>query len=129
MTDETLLYVGFCSCCGTGPMGIRICHTCRAPLVMCDECDAVWLSPEPGTEPLYPEQPQLPCPHCGHSLRDGSHWGTRQELTELGWVAYVRGEGAPLKTGSGFDESPAPPGHEADAPEPSEGDSAADSAG
>ena len=104
-------------------------HVC-APLVMCDECDAVWLTPEPGAEPLYLEQPQLPCPHCDQSLRDGSHWGTRQELTELGWAEYLRGEGTSLAAGSGPDESASRPGgmgRSEDASEGAEGDSASES--
>ena len=96
---ESMFFVGFCSSCGTGPLGIRICGACQRPVVLCDECDAIWLEPTVSGAPRFFEQPELPCPDCGGSLlSQTSHWATRAELAGSDWWPHVVGEGAPFES-------------------------------
>lgn len=91
-----LSHVGFCSVCGTGPVGIRLCAAGHA-VMLCDECDAVWQEPELTSSPRFPAQPDLPCPVCGGSLRDPpAHWASADEIRALGLESVVKGNGAAL---------------------------------
>ena len=90
-------YVGFCPVCGTGPLGIRICGGQGDAVILCDECDAVWLEPQCGELPFFPEQPDLPCPLCAGTLRhEPAHWASHEEVDRLGWQHAVIGEGEAL---------------------------------
>ena len=60
---------------------------------MCDECDAVWLDHELRDGPYFPQQPELPCPGEGSSLRTSSaHWANQVEAAAAGWGNAVLGE-------------------------------------
>jgi hypothetical protein len=39
-------YVGSCPCCGQGLLGIRICCEQGMGLVVCEECEAIWVHPD-----------------------------------------------------------------------------------
>lgn len=97
MTEDTLYYVGFCSRCGTGPLGIRICGGCQRPWIVCDECDAVWAEPTCKGEALTLEEPDMPCPQCQTSLQQQpSCWATAEDLARIGWHRDVVGQGTPF---------------------------------
>ncbi|MDG2381458.1 MAG: hypothetical protein P8N76_07280 [Pirellulaceae bacterium] len=107
MTKEILYYVGFCSRCGTGPLGIRICGGCQRPWIVCDECDAVWAAPDCRGEPMTLSDLQLPCPDCQASLRHlPSRWAKAEDLARIGWKGDVVGKGESLtgnSSGAGLD--------------------------
>ena len=85
-------YVGFCSVCEEGSLGIRVCASGDHSVVLCDECDALWTSPDLKSKPQFPEQPKLPCPECGSSLVEPpSHWATKKEVKAAGWSDTVKG--------------------------------------
>ncbi len=85
--------VGICPVCKEGALGVRICGQCSAPAIICDECDALWQSPEQITsgEPAnYAEQPELPCPQCSASLaEEPSHWADQKEIRAAGWSESI----------------------------------------
>lgn len=79
-----MLTIGTCRLCGTGPLGLRRCGTCRRVVVLCDECDAAWPTADTATKPTYATEEDMPCPCCGASLlRGGSHWATANEAADL----------------------------------------------
>jgi hypothetical protein len=81
----TLLLIGECTCCGTPNVGIRLSASGRV-LAMCDECDAIWMDKALTDGPHFPQQPDLPCPGDGASLRNPpAHWATRLEAISAGW--------------------------------------------
>lgn len=53
-----------CPECGQGLLVRRRCATCWETVELCDECEAMWIDDGDPT-PIYPEQPDLPCPFCG----------------------------------------------------------------
>lgn len=125
MTESTPLSspnydVGPCPICGQGLRGVRIC--CGQPIVVCDECDAVWSSPSLSDRVATTSDPR--CESCGQSLwGDQARWATREEIEAAGWWSQVRqstaGEGTPFTasdegTAGGTarsSDSPETPGH------------------
>lgn len=88
-----MLYVGFCTFCGGGCVGIRVAASGRCIVGMCDECDAVWTNSDLEKGPFFPAQPDLPCPGDGTSLRNpSSHWASREEAVAAGWGHAILGE-------------------------------------
>lgn len=91
--SQPVYHVGICSICQQGALGIRICGGCEAAVVLCDECDALWLKPDCAEPPIFPEQPDAPCPNCAASLYQApSHWADQVEIEQHGWTDFVRGE-------------------------------------
>lgn len=55
-------------------------------LVVCDECEAIWLSPDTETDHIYPDPENARCPICHDALwGQSSHWASMSEISELGW--------------------------------------------
>jgi hypothetical protein len=91
-----LLKIGTCSVCGTGCVGIRV--SAKSGIVgMCDECDAVWLDKKLTDGPHFPEQPDLPSPGDGSSLRSHpAHWATLEEAAQAAWDSEIVDSGDAL---------------------------------
>lgn len=89
-----MFLVGECPSCGGGNLGIRVCSETRKDLVvLCDECDACWLTVDFSLSPIYPKQPELPCPICTASLvKETSRWATLEEIKKRGWSDFIQGE-------------------------------------
>ena len=59
-------------------------------LIVCDECEAIWLEPDTSTPHIYPDAEDARCPVCEESLWYGkSRWAGQHDLTLLGWSAAV----------------------------------------
>lgn len=88
-----MYYVGTCSCCGQGLLGIRICCDDETGLILCDECEAIWLHPSCPGSPLFPQPPDSACPRCHRPIWDPpAHWATQPEIDRLDWNDYVQGD-------------------------------------
>ncbi len=97
--------IGFCPICGGGLCGIRICGVddagtdarfaqtgSDAPhgLVICDECDAIWLEPDLTTAHQYPSAEDSRCPLCSLPLwGNQSRWADAVDIESLGWEFAV----------------------------------------
>jgi hypothetical protein len=93
--------IDFCPICGGGLCGVRICGVdsdganerfartgSDAPhgLVVCDECEAIWLDPDVTTAHQYPEVEEARCPICSQPLWGASsRWADTNDLASLGW--------------------------------------------
>ncbi len=65
------------------------CRT-RHGLIVCDECEAIWLSPDCQTDHLYTDPEFARCPVCGDALWGASsHWATADEVAGLGWERAI----------------------------------------
>ena len=59
-------------------------------LVVCDECDAIWLEPDLTTAHQYPDVKNAKCPVCHDALWGAnSRWATRDDLARLGWELAI----------------------------------------
>ncbi len=101
-------YVGFCSSCGVGVLGVRLCAGGDV-VALCDECDAVWLTPDVYGEVHFPAQPDLPCPTCNQSLvHEPARWATMDDLARpenVHWQEAILGMGEPLGESDDSSES------------------------
>ncbi len=95
--------IDFCPICGGGLCGIRICGVASQQsetpsagsngphgLVVCDECEAIWLDPDVSTAHQYPAAEDARCPICKEALwGDSNHWADADDLKLLGWEFAV----------------------------------------
>ena len=59
-------------------------------LVICDECEAIWLEPDISTVHQYPDLDFPVSPVTGAPLwGKGSRWATHEEIEKLGWSQAV----------------------------------------
>jgi len=99
--------IDFCPICGGGLCGIRICglpaqgdntlagqqDATTHGLVMCDECEAIWLEPDVSSDHQYPDAETAACPVCTQTLwGENSRWADQDDIQTLGWSASVNHE-------------------------------------
>ena len=91
-----MLYLkGQCVCCQAGMLGIWRCDDGATLVLMCDECQAVWLDPAELSIDVvkYPDNRTFEIPGTDRKLGGGdSGWATRNDVARVGWSRYVRGE-------------------------------------
>ncbi|QDV60919.1 hypothetical protein [Crateriforma conspicua] len=105
-----------CPICGGGLCGVRICGlpshelqktmlsdsadnqkqivapeigeaTAPHGLVVCDECEAIWLEPDTSGPHQYTDAENPKCPICHEPLfGDQCHWANTDEVAFLGWA-------------------------------------------
>lgn len=81
-----------CPICGTGNLGFRTCDDHRTIVIMCDECDAVWLDPAQtdASLALYPSKPPFIVPGTSVSIaQPKAHWSSRDEIVAAGWADWI----------------------------------------
>lgn len=101
--------IHFCPICGGGLCGIRICGVADEDksdvadasfvstgstephgLVICDECEAIWLEPDVMSVHQYPDLDDSLCPICSLPLWGmQSRWATTEDIEKLGWTFAV----------------------------------------
>lgn len=84
-----------CPICGDGVIGFRRCSDGQTLVLLCDECDTVWLDPQQidAEHALYPTEPDFIVPTLDCSISaPASRWATRAEVELRGWGQYIAGE-------------------------------------
>lgn len=94
--------IDFCPICGGGLCGIRICGLSSEAgttnrrgdsihgLIICDECEAIWLDPDTSSDHVYPDPMHSRCPVCTEPLwGDSSRWANGTDIDALGWSRAV----------------------------------------
>jgi len=99
----SMFYIeGACPICGTGTRGFRLCSDNASVVVMCDECEAIWLDAQrvDASDVVYADPPDyvLPGRKCSIAA-SSSRWATRAEIEATGWGNLVAGEGTALDGG------------------------------
>ena len=87
---------GYCPICGTGSVGFRRCSRSEAVVLMCDECESIWLDPEEidRDHVHYVSAPGF----AVEALQDcsvkapESRWATESEIAQQGRAAHIDGE-------------------------------------
>ena len=88
-----------CPICTEGMVGFRRCSDNETIVLMCDECDTVWLRPQEvnASHALYPSPPEYLVPTLECSIKSPhSQWAEEEDVAEKGWSTYVAGEGKAL---------------------------------
>ena len=85
-----------CPICSAGLRGFRLCSDGVSVVLMCDECDAVWLDPArvDASEVVYPEPPEFLVEgrECSIAAPPGQ-WATRTQIDAAGWAEFVHAHG------------------------------------
>ncbi len=88
-----------CPMCTTGKVGFRRCAPGLHIVLMCDDCNSVWLQPDGvfADTALYPQAPDFVVPtlHCS-IRRPLSDWARREEIAQAHWEQFIYGEGKAL---------------------------------
>ena len=88
-----------CPVCTTGPIGFRLCGDGRTLVLMCDECDSVWLlGAELRVETAHsPAWPDFMIPEIGCSVGSpGARWATWEDMGNAGIKDQLLKEGKGL---------------------------------
>jgi len=84
-----------CAYCQAGAVGFRRCSDQVTIVLMCDECDFVWLRPDRTTlaDALFPSMETSQVPGTPYAVGgEGAGWATLAEIEQAGWQAYIYGE-------------------------------------
>ena len=59
-------------------------------LIICDECEAIWLEPDVSSDHQYPSPEDAACPVCSQSLwGTNSRWADPADIETIGWTSAV----------------------------------------
>lgn len=81
-----------CSVCGDGILGFLRCSDGKKIVIMCEECNSVWLTPSEveSESPIYPEAPEFLLPDSKISISGGnSGWASLEEIKSVGMGSYA----------------------------------------
>lgn len=81
-----------CSVCSEGILGFLRCSDGKHVVIMCVECNSVWLAPDEVEDqnPIYPEAPDFLLPDSKISISGGeSGWASLEEIKSAGIGSYA----------------------------------------
>ncbi len=93
--DSVRLCVGECPLCQDGLCMARAYFNDQNQvsygLLVCDECEAIWLQPDTQSPHVYPDPESPLSPASGGPLYDPRHsrWATHEDVEALGWSAKI----------------------------------------
>lgn len=80
-----------CPLCEQGARGFYKCSDNKTIVLLCDECDAIWLDPTKTNEPdsVFASAPdyQIPGLQCALS-GEAADWATESEICAYGWSGF-----------------------------------------
>lgn len=89
-----MFYARDCPICGAdGAVGFRMCSDGKTIVLVCDECDSVWLRPDQitGETLILASGPDLIIEGlgCSISVAHGAHWATLDEIRAAGLERFI----------------------------------------
>ncbi|SMP39174.1 hypothetical protein SAMN06265222_101266 [Neorhodopirellula lusitana] len=93
--DNLRHHVSACPICGGGLCGVRAYfdspESLSYGLVICDECEAIWLQPDTQGVHVYADAEAPVSPVNGLGLYDPtvSRWANAEDIQKLGWSASI----------------------------------------
>ncbi len=98
--EANMFYVSTtCPACSAGAVGFRRCSDEQTIVLLCDECNAVWTSPDEVSleTVVFPQAPSYVVSGLGVSIaKPASRWASADEIERAGWRHSVAGEGKAL---------------------------------
>jgi len=88
--------VSSCPICGDGLCGVRVYFdssgTLTHGLVICDECEAIWLQTDTSGVHVYAASESPRCPISGVGLYDRvvGRWANEEDIATLGWSDAIQ---------------------------------------
>lgn len=91
--NHYLIYAGQCPVCESGLCRVRICGITEGHphgLVICDDCEAIWMSPDLSGPHYYSDPVHPVSPVDGDAIwSDQNRWATPDDIGQLGWYGQV----------------------------------------
>lgn len=82
-----------CPICGGGLCMVRVCaghgSTPSHGLIVCDECEAIWMQPDMNSPHVYPDAESAACPICRGDLYRDTRFANESDLHDLGWADAI----------------------------------------
>lgn len=89
-----------CPICHAGAIGFRMCSNGTTVIMMCDECNAVWLRPDSVLSELaiFPKSPAYIVEEyqCSIDSVAGARWASKDEIMAAGFYNFIAGHGSSL---------------------------------
>ena len=87
------IHIGECTFCVNGICRVRCCTAVEDEkhlFAVCDECEAIWIEPDTGSEKHFPDPESATCPICPAPLYgDQSRWALAEDLAGTPWETQV----------------------------------------
>jgi hypothetical protein len=91
MPPSPWIHIGECPVCVNGLCRVRTCTVEAGSAhfyAMCDECEALWLTPNTDTPFSFPDSCDPKCPICQQDLYgQQAHWSLADELRGSEWMS------------------------------------------
>ena len=86
-----------CPICHVGPIGFLMCSDGKTLVLVCDECNAVWLDAHAvlAESAVFPSSPEYSVEqlHCSVASSAGARWATMEVIESANLSILVSGEG------------------------------------
>ena len=85
-----------CPVCSYGNVGFRKCSDQKTIVLMCDECDAVWLDKGEikSENAIFPEAPDFNLPGSSISIANPkASWASIEDIKSVNLEEFIAGEG------------------------------------
>ena len=99
MVQISIMYrvQGYCPFCRSGGIGFRRCSDGTTIVLMCEECEALWMDParRDVDDLVFPAPSGYEVPGMTCSIGDDvgvAGWATREQIARLGWEGYIASE-------------------------------------
>lgn len=83
------IHIGECPVCVNGICRVRTCIDSSGKhfYALCDECEALWLSPDTNADKQFPEAENPSCPICSQPLYGSqANWTRAEDLADTDWA-------------------------------------------
>ena len=94
--DDMFYIENLCPACHSGAIGFLRCNDGISVVLMCNECDAVWVNPNLVTieSAIFPSGPDFVVDAIGCSIAgDFARWAVKEEVERFGWTHLIAGDG------------------------------------
>ena len=83
-----------CTSCERGRVSFAVAQNGETIVLMCDECDAVWLHPNRvrSEAPTFVEGSEHLLPGTSIKLGSNTRWARQEEVLTAGWASFIAGE-------------------------------------
>lgn len=105
VANGLMIHAGVCAYCEQGYLGFWICDDQKSCILLCDECEVAFLSPQDVAidNPILARSGEIQELDVSYI---GGRDALREEVASFGWAMFIKGEYPYYKNKSGYRISP-----------------------